>query len=108
MKHPPLPDPHQCRKIPPQFSWVDHRLVREHRFEQCSLEAMAFYLFLVTVGDARGISYYSQPTLMKYLRIGTVRFMQIRAELIDAGLVAYQHPLYQVLGLDGRGDDCHD
>ena len=99
MNH-PLPDPRRCRKTPSQFSWVDHRLVREHHFEQCSLDAMAFYLFLVTVADARGISYYSQPSLMKSLRLGTVRFMQIRAVLTDAGLIAYQHPLYQVLSLE--------
>jgi hypothetical protein len=69
---------------------------------------MALYLFLITVGDARGISYYSQPGLMKCLRLGTARFMQIRAELIEAGLIAYEHPLYQVLSLDGPGDGAHD
>jgi len=109
MNH-PLPDPRRYRKTPPQFSWVDHRLVREHHFEQCSLDAMAFYLFLVTVADARGISYYSQPRLMKCLRLGTARLMQLRAELMDAGLIAYQHPLYQVLSLGPEtvAGDSHD
>jgi hypothetical protein len=58
------------------------------------------YLFLLTVADARGLSYYSQPGLMKQLNFGTVRFMQARTELIESRLIAYLHPLYQVLALD--------
>lgn len=87
------------RQIPPQFSWIDHRLVRERYFERCSCDALALYLFLLTVADARGLSYYSQPRLMKSLKMGTIRFMQARTELIETRLIAYQHPLYQVLAL---------
>ena len=94
-----LLNPHRCRQIPPQFSWVDHRLVRDLYFERGSCEAMALYLFLLTVADQRGLSYYSQPSLMKQLKFGTVRFARARAELIDLGLIAYEHPLYQVLNL---------
>ena len=42
-----------------QFSWVDHRLVRERRLQRCPAEAWALYLFLLTVGAAQGLSYYS-------------------------------------------------
>lgn len=96
----PLPNPKRLRQIPPQFSWVDHRLVREYYFERCSCDALALYLFLLTVADARGLSYYSQPRLMKSLKMGTTRFMQARHELMDTQLIAYQHPLYQVLALE--------
>ena len=95
----PLPNPGRLRQIPPQFSWIDHRLVREHYFERCSCDALALYLFLLTVADARGLSYYSQPRLMKSLKMGTLRFMQARHELMEIRLIAYQHPLYQVLAL---------
>lgn len=95
----PLPNPERLRQIPPQFSWVDHRLVREGYFERCSCDALALYLFLLTVADARGLSYYSQPRLMKSLKIGTLRFSQARTVLIETRLIAYQHPLYQVLAL---------
>ncbi len=95
----PLPNPGRLRQIPPQFSWIDQRLVREHYFERCSCDALALYLFLLTVADARGLSYYSQPRLMKSLKMGTLRFMQARTELIENRLIAYQHPLYQVLTL---------
>ena len=95
----PLPNPKRLRQIPPQFSWIDHRLVRERYFERCSCDALALYLFLLTVADARGLSYYSQPSLMKSLKMGTIRFSQARTELIETRLIAYQHPLYQVLAL---------
>ena len=95
----PLPNPSRLRKIPPQFSWIDHRLVRERYFERCSCDALALYLFLLTVADAKGLSYYSQPRLMQSLKMGTIRFSQARTELIETRLIAYQHPLYQVLAL---------
>ncbi len=94
-----LPNPHRLRYIPPHFSWIDHRLVRDDYFESCSCNAMALYLFLLTVADHRGLSYYSQPSLMKQLNLGTFNFTQARFELIHAKLIAYKHPLYQVLSL---------
>lgn len=95
----PLPNPRRLRQIPPHFSWIDHRLVRDDYFESCSCNAMALYLFLLTVADHRGLSYYSQPSLMKQLNLGTFNFTQARFELIHAKLIAYKHPLYQVLSL---------
>lgn len=95
----PLPNPQQLRQIPPQFSWIDQRLVRDGHFEQCSCEALALYLFLLTVADHKGLSYYSQPSLMKQLKLGTLHFTQARTELIQTGLITYKHPLYQVLTL---------
>ena len=56
-----LPD--RIRKVPRQFSWIDHRLVRDHHIDRCSHGAAALYLFLVTVADAGGLSYYSDRTL---------------------------------------------
>lgn len=94
--------------MPARFSWVDQRLVRDHHFERCTPEALALYLFLVTVSDAHGISFYSQPSLMKPLKLGSLRFMSARQELIDAGLIAWQHPLYQVLSLEFAGERHDD
>jgi len=47
----------RIRKVPKQFSWVDQRLVRDRHIERLSHPAAALYLFLVTVGDAKGLSY---------------------------------------------------
>jgi hypothetical protein len=54
----------------------------------------------VTVGDAEGLSYYSDAAIERYLGVHPVLIAQSRAELVSAGLVAYSHPLYQVLSLD--------
>lgn len=48
--------PERVRKLPPRFSWVDQRLVRDRHIERCDAPAAALYLMLVTVGDAQGLS----------------------------------------------------
>lgn len=92
--------PERVRQLPPQFSWVDHRLVREHYLERCDPPAAALYLFLVTVADAQGLSYYSEGVLGRRLSLLPARLRQARADLVRVGLLAYQRPLYQVLALD--------
>jgi hypothetical protein len=92
--------PQRLRRIPSQFSWVDHRLVRDRHIESCSHPALALYLFLVTVADQEGLSYYSDPSLMSRLGMDAQTLSSARQDLISAGLVAYEEPLYQVLSLD--------
>ena len=92
--------PERIRQIPVQFSWVDHRLVRERYIERCDPSAAALYLFLTTVADVQGLSYYSDAALVRCLSMAPARLTQARADLIRVGLIAYQCPLYQVLSLD--------
>lgn len=91
--------PRRRRRVPPQFSWVDHRLVRDGHIEGRSAEALALYLFLVTVADADGLSWYSETALCRMLAWAPPRLAQARAELREADLIAYRKPLYQVLDL---------
>jgi hypothetical protein len=58
------------------------------------------YLFLVTVADAQGLSYYSDAKTARVLNMVESTLAVARRELCRAGLIAYQHPLYQVLSLD--------
>lgn len=92
--------PGGLRKTPKQFSWVDHRLVRDRYIDRCSHQAATLYLFLITVADAQGLSYYSDQTLSHRLAMEDHTLARARKELIEIGLVAYQNPLYQVLALD--------
>lgn len=96
-KHPPRPE--RLRQIPPSFSWVDHRLVRHQHLRRAKPEAWALYLFLVTVADAQGLSYYSDPSIARHLNLDQVAIAAARQHLIQADLVAYRKPLYQVLAL---------
>lgn len=92
--------PAKLRRVPQQFSWVDQRLVRERYIDQLSPHACALYLFLVTVADAQGLSYYADPSLGQRLSMTSTELHQARQALITRGLLAYQRPLYQVLALD--------
>lgn len=92
--------PERIRQIPAHFSWVDHRLVRERYIERCDACAAALYLFLVTVADAQGLSYYADATLVRRLSMAPARLELARSDLIRIGLIAWQRPIYQVLALD--------
>jgi hypothetical protein len=93
-------NPERLRKVPAQFSWIDHRLVQENYFVRCEHRAWALYLFLASVGDAEGLSYYSDASLMRHLTMDQVQLCSSRQQLIRAGLIAYEKPLYQVLSLE--------
>lgn len=92
--------PQRLRRVPQQFSWLDHRLVRDRHFAGRSAPALALYLFLVTVADGQGLSYYSDPIICRLLPLDGPALARARQELIAAGLIVYQRPLYQVLALD--------
>ncbi len=100
LKRPLCPD--RIRKPPAGFGWLDHRLVRDGYIELVSHPAAALYLFLVTVADARGLSYYSDDSVMKRLCMDSATLDQARRDLVAIGLIAYGKPLYQVLALDGH------
>ena len=93
-------NPERLRKVPPQFSWIDHRLVREDYFLRCDHSAWALYLFLTSVADAEGLSYYSDASLMRRLKMDPLVLSASRKQLVQAGLIAYAKPLYQVLSLE--------
>ena len=91
--------PDRLRQVPPSFSWVDHRLVRHRHLEACDCRALALYLFLVTVSDVQGLSYYSDAAICRHLNLQAEELKHARAQLRQADLIAYQRPLYQVLSL---------
>lgn len=91
--------PDRIRMVPKQFSWVDHVLVRKKYICGLSHTAVALYLFLVTVSDAEGLSYYSDTSINRYLQLDRKTLPQARRELCRKGLIAFRSPLYQVLSL---------
>jgi hypothetical protein len=92
--------PARLRKVPPQFNWIDPRLVRDKHIGRVSHAALALYLFLLTVADAQGLSYYSDTAISELLHMESGSFLRSRQELLSNNLLAYQKPLYQVLSLD--------
>lgn len=92
--------PARVRRIPRQFSWVDQRLVRDEIIGRCYPDALALYLFLITVADGKGLSYYSDQAVVSRLSFDIDRLKKARCELIQVGLIAFEKPIYQVLALD--------
>jgi len=96
-KHPIYPQ--RIRKVPRQFSWIDQRLVREHYIDRCCHRSAALYLFLVTVADAQGLSYYGDRSIGRRLAMDEEDLQKARQELVRLELIAWQQPLYQVLAI---------
>jgi hypothetical protein len=92
--------PSRMRRIPEQFSWIDQRLVRDHHIERADCTALGLYLFLLTVADAQGLSYYANASIARILSLRPEQVVAARKGLMRAGLIAYEAPLYQVLALD--------
>ena len=93
--------PERLRQVPEQFSWVDQALVQQRFIDRCEARSAALYLFLVTVSDAQGLSYYGAATLARRLHLSDEQFAAARQQLSDLELIAYRSPLYQVLALPG-------
>ncbi len=92
-----LPD--RLRHLPSQFSWIDQHLIRHHHLQDCEHPAWALYLFLTTVADAQGLSYYSDASTMRLVKLDSVQLSAARHQLSQAQLLCYQKPLYQLLAL---------
>jgi len=91
--------PERLRQLPSQFSWIDQQLVRGGHLRECDHSAWALYLFLATVADSQGLSYYSDASVCQWLNVDLARLQSSRQQLITAGLLAYRKPLYQMLAL---------
>jgi len=91
--------PDRQRQVPPSFSWVDHRIIRHRLLNLCDHAAWALYLFLITVGDVQGLSYYSDAAIGRHLKMDLLQLAAARQQLQQADLIAYCKPLYQVLSV---------
>lgn len=97
--------PNRLRKVPKSFSWIDHRLISDGYIERLCHGSAALYLFLVCAGDENGLSYYGDKSIMEKLSMDGRTLEKARSELIRAGLVAWQKPVYQALCLEHSGKD---
>lgn len=97
--HKVLLRPERLRQVPARFSWCDQRLFRSGLTSGCSSDALALYLLLLTVADSRGLSFYSEASLGRLLRLDPLALASARNQLLAADLIAYLKPDYQVLSL---------
>lgn len=97
--------PGRLRHPPSGFGWVDHRLVREGIIRECSTDALALYLVLVTVSDRQGLSFYGDALLCTMLGWNRERLKKARETLQHADLLAWDPPIYQLLNIREKGGD---
>ena len=60
---------------------------------------MLLYLFLVAVADKDGLSFWGDARVAGTLKLPLGELARARDELLRAGLVLHERPLYQVLDL---------
>lgn len=97
--------PQRRRRVPPPFSWVDHRLVRDGQVQGRS--AAALCLFLVAMANADGLRWYSEAALCRQLSCVATELQGARTELQPAGLIVYRRPLYGDFG-NARRSEARD
>jgi hypothetical protein len=95
---PPRPD--RIRSIRGSFSWIDHRFLRQGFDQGLTRVEKLLYFVLIAVSNRDGVSFYSDERLAEILEIQHAHELSgARNELMDRGLIAFEHGLYQVLDL---------
>ena len=95
---PPRPD--RIRSIRGSFSWIDHRFLRQGFDQGLTRVEKLLYFVLIAVSNRDGVSFYSDERMAEILEIQHKHELSgARNELIDRGLIAFEHGLYQVLDL---------
>jgi hypothetical protein len=92
------PEPARLRKrLPARYSWIDH--AAKGRLESCTSVSHALYLILLLISNRHGLSYHGDKSIQTLTKLDRWQLRTARQGLIDAGLIAYTRPMYQVLDL---------
>lgn len=89
----------RIRKIRGSFSQIEHRFINERFIDCLEKEEIPLYLFLVSVGDKKGISFYSSERIASILKTSVTSLEKARQGLKEKGFIAYSQAVYQVLDL---------
>lgn len=94
--------PNRVRKISGSFAFIEHRFLRDGFWDSLDHHELLLYLFLVIVGDRRGMSYYGHDKICTLLRVSEDEYIVARNALIGKDLIAFDGKLFQVLSLPDR------
>ena len=90
---------HRVRKINSSFAFIEHRFLRDGFFASLDHHELLLYLFLIIVGDRRGMSFYSYDKICTLLRVSVDEYIAARNSLIEKDLIAFDGRFFQVLSL---------
>jgi hypothetical protein len=91
--------PERVRTINGSFAFLEHRFLQGGFWQTLNHHALLLYVFLILVGDRKGLSYYSYDKIVSLLKIAVDDYIFARNELIEKDLIAFDGSLYQVLSL---------
>jgi len=89
----------RLRKINGSFAFIEHRFLRNGFFASLNHHELLIYVFLIIVGDRRGMSFYSYDKICALLRVSIDEYIVARNSLIEKDLIAFDGRFFQVLSL---------
>jgi len=89
----------RLRKINGSFAFIEHRFLRDGFFASLNHHELLLYVFLIIVGDRRGMSFYSYDKICTLLRVSVDEYIAARNSLIEKDLIAFDGRFFQVLSL---------
>lgn len=101
-------EPRRIRCPRGAYGWVDLRIVTQGHLARLGPQAALVYLFLCTVGDRAGISFWSRIRMAKLLTLTPESLHTALATLIAADLIAATERVVQVLPLPDSQPDRQD
>lgn len=94
---PPRPD--RVRRIEGGFAFFPNRFLHGGFFASLSHVERSVYFFLVLAGDRNGVSFYAYDRICDLLELTLDEYLEVRDNLIDKDLVAFDGTRFQVLSL---------
>ena len=87
----PLPPrPELLRRPPPQFGWLDDRLLREHWLSRLGPEPIAAMVLLALAADRHGASFYRRDTMALALSLHRSELDRSLERLLELGLLDHR------------------
>lgn len=96
MKLQPL-EPRRVRRPRGAWGWVDLRAVTQGHLEKVGTSAALTYLFLCSVGDTAGLSFWGHERMARVLGLDKEAIHQALDRLVATDLIARQGQIVQVL-----------
>jgi hypothetical protein len=91
--------PQQVRRINGSFAFIEHRFLRDGFWSSLDHQELLLYLFLIMVGDRKGISFYYYDRICTLLGVSVDDYILARNALIKKDLIAFDGKFFQVLCL---------
>ena len=92
-------NPDRVRRISGGFSFIPHRFLSDGFLASLRQKELLLYLFLVTVSDRYGLSFYSYDAICTSLEMDLDQYTSARDALIDKDLLAFDGTIFQILEL---------